>query len=308
MVVSRSTRDRRQHIREKIRMSLEVEPTLNPIDFMRIFAMEYPNASTAFAYINTMAYLYPRVKKFPEWRDHYKKYQLAAHQHQAFADQAKILSLEQLRDFKPESPIKITTLETIHFVWITASRFGDLKHMLWIDDAERLIPEHKLVVGLVDMKGSKGDQKGTRGDQKAVIFPQSWRDTIVNSCQRNAKKHTSAYLFKKALKTIDEEMTLHSCRRGAVQTLARLNQPKLGIQELTLHQQQHRLQSRSADTYLNGLWLKDQREQNQIRLQLMLLFHLNLISALTMQYVSREWLPSIHSISQATPLEMPPVL
>ena len=36
------------------------EEELNPIEFMRIFAMEYPNASTAFAYTNAMAYLYPR--------------------------------------------------------------------------------------------------------------------------------------------------------------------------------------------------------------------------------------------------------
>ena len=299
IVVDRSTTQRRRFVKDKIRESLKVEPNIDPIRFMYIFSMEYC-PTTTIVYINTMAYLFPKVRKAEGWKDHLRHFQLTAHRHQPFADQAKILSLEKLKGFEARGNIKISTVETIFFTWITASRYGDLKHMKWIPDAERTLPQHKLTVGLVDMRGSKGDKSGKRGDQKAVVFPQAWRDTIVRSCQRDKKSVTSEYLFKKALKTIDAEMTLHSCRRGAVQTLARLNYSKPAIQELTLHQQQHRLASSSADIYLNGLWLMDTREQNQINLQLQLLLHLGVISASTKQHVSQEWLKSIHSVAQDT--------
>ena len=74
---------------------------------------------------------------------------------------------------------------TVLFTWLTISRYGDLKHMKWIEEAERFIPEHGLTVGLVDMRGSKGDPKGSRGDQKAVIIPREWVGLIKKQCIRD---------------------------------------------------------------------------------------------------------------------------
>lgn len=301
IVVHTSTANRRELVRKMVQAIRERFPTFSPINIIYFLLDEEQKLvpTTVLTYINTMTYLFPKVKTFPAWKDHYRALVLRANQYQPFADQANILTLEQMKLFVKEGDQMKAAYYLILLTWLTASRYGDLRHMLWIESAQREVPGHNLTIGIVDMKGSKGDPSGNRGDMKAIVVPKTWTHFIKDACVRNTKRVVSNYLFKKTLKTIDVELTLHSCRRGASQTLARLGFAKKTIQELTLHQQQERKECRSMDIYQNGLWLKDPREINQITMQLHLLHHLGLISNSTMQHVLQAWLPAIHSYAPA---------
>ena len=274
----------------------KVQPTLTAVQFLVFIQKAYTNPSTALAYVSTAAAMYPTLRKDPEWKDHFRHLTKQANQHTPFANQAKVLTFEMMQEMLKAWPRMEQHHYTVLFTWLTISRYGDLKHMKWIEEAERYIPEHHLTVGLVDMRGSKGDPKGTRGDQKAVILPSIWASLIKSQCVRDKKAVVTKYFFEKALRQFDPELSLHSCRRGASQTLARYGYQKLHIQDLSLHQQDQRKLTRSQDTYQNGLYLKDPREQNQIRLQLVLLCHLDLISHSTMQFVFQDWLQKVHSL------------
>ena len=304
IVVSESTVNRRLRVKNIVTELLKRDPSTTPIHMMAFFQRAY-KASTAFTYIVTMAQLFPHFKKSPGWKDHMRAAELDANKEEAFAEQADFCTVEKMMMFTKDMKAHNNTLRIlILFVWLTASRHGDLKHMMWIPDAERHLihkDHEELTVGVVDLKGSKGDKSGKRGDTKAILFPTKWIHITKDVCSRQKKMPISEYLFKKGLKEmIDPQLTLHSLRRGAVQTLARLGFSKIEIQELTLHNQQARKNSRQMDIYQNGLWLTDPRDINQIKYQAILLTQLELISHSTKQYLLQEWLPQQSSKLPAT--------
>lgn len=312
VVVTDGTVSRRKTVIDLVERVNKAHNNICPIKVCYIISALYPNPSTTIAYINTAAHLFPKMKQHPEWRDHHAHFTKLGNQYSPQAKQANALDAQRMKKLI----LTWNGLESHHyttmFIWLTASRHGDLKHMLWIKESEKSIPQHNLMVAIVDMRGSKGDPKGERGDQKAVILPQAWYSIIKAQCVRDKKKIMSRYFYMKAIRTNttteeeedDEELSGHSCRRGASQTLAALGYAKAEIQQLTLQQQGARKATRSQDVYQNGLYLTDPREQNQIRLQLVLLEQLHLISRSTMLYVSQEWLPKAYSASQGTLLTL----
>lgn len=297
LVVHTSTENRRTLVANLVKGIRLRHPSATPIHIVEFWKLKHV-PTTVLAYTNTMVALFPRVKKAEGWQDHYKKVVLASNQYQPFTDQANVFSLEKMRDFLTKVGAHLSESQVVVvFTWLTASRYGDLRHMLLIKETMLYIKDHNLTVAIVDMKGSKGDPTGNRGDQKAIIFPTVWSPFITAMCVRDKSHVISSYRFKKALVEADAELTLHSGRRGASQTLARLGYDKKTIQDLTLHQQKERKETRSMDVYQNGLWLKDQREQNQLKMETHLLMQANLISPSTMQYVLEVWLKQVHSIA-----------
>lgn len=304
VVVTNSTVSRRNTVKRLLAGAREIYPNITAVRFLLYLRQIYTNPTTALSYIGTTAFLFPRVKLDPEWKDQMAHATKLANQYAPFADQARVLTFEIMQEMLKSWTNMAAPEITVLFTWTTCSRYGDLKHMLWINDAERDIPQHSLTIGLVDMRGSKGDPKGTRGDQKAIILPSRFADIIKSQCVRDTKRVISAYRFKKVLVTTDPELSLHSCRRGCSQTLARYGYSKQHIQDLSLHQQGKRRETRSQDVYQNGLYLTDTRDLNQIRLQLVLLCQLGLISPSTMQYVSQVWLKQAHSLLPVMRLPM----
>lgn len=258
--------------------------------------------SSARAYIDTMASLFPHLKKQEGWNDHYKLYAKKANIHKAHdAKQAVPLTLEKMKELLAKwGEHNSRENYTVLFVWLAGSRYGDLQHMRWIEKSAKIIPEHQLIIGVMDMAGSKGDPTGDRGDRKTVVLPLEWAHHIISQCKGSQKDVVTSYYFKKALQQVDKTLSLHSGRRGCTWAHALNNETKLEVQKLTLHQQQARRESSSMDTYTNGLYFTDQRDIAQINLQLKLLNAINKISLSTMQYVSQIWLPSAPSLFQVT--------
>ena len=67
------------------------------------------------------------------------------------------------------------------FLWISASRYGDLQHMKF--EAE-LTVQHGLTCILLNMAGSKGDPDGSRKDTKAIFIPTPWSDPLKEEVRR----------------------------------------------------------------------------------------------------------------------------
>lgn len=298
IVVSKSTVSRRGTVRRLVEGARSLVPTVTPIRLMYLINSLYAPGSTM-TFINTMASLYKDMKHFPEWSDHWKALSLAARK--AGSKQAKVLTIEDMKELlevwgdRMERPHY-----TVLFCWLTGSRFGDLRHMKWERNAERFIEGHQLTVGVVCLMGSKGDPSGKRGDRKAVVLPKAWSGHIVEQCVRDEKKTISRHHFKKALRTINPELSLHSCRRGACHALGVLNVTKLEAQQLALHNQVEQKESAAMNVYQTGLYLSDKRDILQIKLQLKLLEEIGIISASTTQYVCQEWLPRVNSKFRGT--------
>lgn len=300
--VTRGTIDRRVRIFNKVSGLQLTTPEASPIELMYYFRENYAPA-TALGYVSTMAAQFPEMKSCPGWRDHLKKLTLEAEKGAATqSNQAKFFTIEAFRKFLQCETSKMHVKMTIALLWLTASRHADIQWMEWIERSEKATKDGKFFLGITDMRGSKGDTAGTRGDQKAMIFPMEWRTWILFIVGKQ-KFFPSYDVIVRALKAFDVELSAHSCRRGACNTMGRLNISKIDAQALTLHQQQHRRESSAMDIYQTGMWLTDSRAKVQLRIQMILMFQSGLLTREDMLKLDQELTIRDTSLSAAMNLE-----
>ena len=101
-------------------------------------------------------------------------------------------------DFLPDDIIKIIAhrpkaphVIVAAFLWVSASRYGDLK---WVRITTKQFidgPEPLWLV-LFNYRGSKGDPSGARGDQKAIFIPEVWLETLRLQLPKELSKTTEA--------------------------------------------------------------------------------------------------------------------
>lgn len=301
--VTKSTENRRTMVKNMVMKLRKIHPEITPIQILHYLTKAHI-PSSANTYANTMAALFPEMKKFPGWKEHKGKVSLRAKKALPTSNQAKFITLEQMKKFLLASREKMSASHvTIAFMWLTASRRKDLEWAEWIHQSESTLLAGRLSVVLLDLRGSKGDPTGERGDQKATVFPSEWKQELMDILVK--KRIPSEYFLKKAASSaIGVQVTLHSCRRGAAATLGRVKINKSEAQQLTLHQQQERKNTRSMDVYQNGMWMTDPRAQNQLKMQLILLMQLGEISNSEMLKADQEVLTLAQYMCQDTPLKM----
>lgn len=87
--VTESTLSRRNTVRELVEAAVQRHPKIDAIRILYFFRAAYPNPATACAYVNTAVYLYPRLKRHPEWKDHMKTLTKDSNLHVPFAAKHK---------------------------------------------------------------------------------------------------------------------------------------------------------------------------------------------------------------------------
>ena len=194
---------------------------------------------------------------------------------------------------KPKAPHVIVAA----FLWVSASRYGDLK---WVRITTKQFidgPEPLWLV-LFNYRGSKGDPSGARGDQKAIFIPEVWLETLRLQLPKELSKTTEAsasdvkvkveseYMIKKAMMVANSGFTLHSARRGGCQSLvSAFTQPQ--IAHLALHSQSAQKAIQSTALYTSEVCFEREREKTQMAMSLKLLYDAKLISLSTMRGLFR---------------------
>lgn len=276
------------------------------------YLVECFKPSTAFTYAITIQSL-PEFAHFANdriWKMRLNKELLPMKNREGSVKRAEPLSIEDVLKIRKSAP---PHYELTVFLWITASRYGDLQYMKWLAEVET--PVGGLIAVVLCMKGSKGDPVGKRGDAKAVLIPKTWKMLIkgyMTTLEKTEeypqgelvprrKEIPSRYHIDKVLKTVGA-FTPHSCRRGAVHTL--VDQGGFGlinVSYLTLHGQRDRYKLGALPVYSSGNWFKEDREVRQLAQVLFLLEAIELVSNSTTLYLRREWCNSPKDPLQVTP-------
>ena len=211
------------------------------------------------------------------------------------------------------------------FMFVTASRYGDLCYMETKLEEETHLD---LTIVIVGMPGSKGDQDGSRGDRKAFFIPSEWWPTVKKEIIQRVKEKElddewrakmkkgarkppntdpqralSTYFLFKGIRgaTDDTTLTAHSMRVGASHVLMdQFTLPQIAT--LTLHGQQERRNLGALTTYTASAFLKEDREKYQLAQSLYLLVRMGRICRSNAQMLSRERFLPVDFESQDTDL------
>lgn len=285
--VSDSTVRRRVLAEELADEFMKLE-NVRPIEILKFLEMIHTPASA-----HTMAVTLqslPRFKSLKEdrdWSEALKKLHLT--KTKTITKQAVDLTATALKRVLEDTHNKNAVV--VGFLWISASRYGDLQHVTLL--ARKEIPEHEATIMALCYRGTKGDPQGKRGDAKAIIMPTTWANCLASIIKTRgeetiSKTIPSSYMVKKALARGDESLTLHSARRGAAKALLPTHR-LTDIALLTLHGQRYRQETVSTEVYTKGLWFKEEREVKQMRMSLYLLHTVGMLSTTKMNAICKEW-------------------
>ena len=194
--------------------------------------------------------------------------------------------MESIVKARPSYPCTIVAA----FLWISASRYGDLKWARTLHVERMPSAEGPMILALLDFRGTKGDTNGSRGDTKAIFMPEHWLPTIEEQFTRLRAENEarekgvmvtannksvrafpgllSEHMIRKTLSQTDPELTLHSARRGACHTLLKIF-PLKQIARLALCAQNDRKKVATTALCTHGAWFQEEREQDQMRMDLL---------------------------------------
>ena len=285
---------------------LERMPNFKPKNVLE-FLIDCYQPSTAFKWAVTIQ----SSAKYKHWKED-RMWSFLLH---------KVLELEKNVSLKRQAiPITPQAIEKIYkacpsapnviiaaFLWTSGSRYGDLR-WLKVLHKNHIDGDTPLWQILLDFRGSKGDSSGSRGDMKALFIPKAWlgtlelqfvkqREDVMNTTSITTDTLTShhptktkpalrgvesEYMVRKAMRVGDPNYTLHSARRGACHALVEVFTLSETAQ-LTLHNQTARKEVAGTASYAFGAWFKEERERNQMAMNLTLLLKGGFISHSTMR-------------------------
>lgn len=195
--------------------------------------------------------------------------------------------------------LEVLTHETalIAFMWVSASRFGDLKDIVIMAKLE--LP-HNLTGLALDYRGTKGDKSGKRGDAKAIVLPNRWLPFIEEHIRSERQQAPAKALMKehrmyKVLRAVDPLLSLHSARNGALKALAKKVSAEDQAKQ-SLHGQQYRFELGALPVYLEGVWFQEERELKQLKMSLLMLESLNEVSSSARLEICQDWLTRQDSV------------
>lgn len=288
----RSTVNKHERLRKIMNMLSAEEAT--PSEVLDFFEEKY-GAANVFGYAVT-------IQSFPEYR-HFK--QIPAWKSRVLGPLRHAHVTKEKEKASPLQPTHVKELlskmthETVlvAFMWISASRYGDLKKLVLL--AKVSLP-HEFTGLAIDFRGTKGDISGTRGDTKAIIVPNKWLPYIEDliPSKRGATPATrmiTEYRMYKVLKTAHQDLSLHSARNGALQFLA----PHVAAEDQakqSRHGQQYRFALGSLPVYLEGVWFQEERELKQMKMSMILLEAIEEISLSVRLEICQEWLTRENSL------------
>lgn len=178
-------------------------------------------ASTCVTYASTMAAMFPVALTDPLWKPSILFLQKESAKQETH--QATPASTAQVRDLikAVKKEIKVAIL----LIWVTASRYGDIQHM---------VLKGKKVVGTwvkvnVALPVWKSDLKGQKFASKVFWWPSKLLPTLMKVLL-NPPTYPTVY---KAMRGVG--LTVHSLRRGSMQRLAELGIAEEEILTLTQH-------------------------------------------------------------------------
>lgn len=233
--------------------------------------------TTALTYFQTIRAIRPHWRRFPDFANEAEEAQTIL-QRQAATSRAKgqieqanpITPLQLQRLWEP-SFVRASTLQKIFItmLWISLSRFGDIRHMIFQRNyGPPVAPHSNTSVIRVALPWFKSDPSGKMHSRKAFVIPKTWITLVTKILKDSHRIPSLSYpQIARILKCLDPSLTLHSLRRGGTTFLAEThNAPAEDLQELTLHTKTG--SNPSIRLYLDGL---DTQMRTQIRLSFLLL-------------------------------------
>lgn len=225
---SATTTNRRRRVESILRLLLPVvrEPSEIIGCLYQVFSV-----TTAMAYATTMAAIRPRLKT-PQWETAmlWLQQQLAKAR---FAKKQARLSIREAVPIEVEAMKKLLGRATARqkaawvAMWVSASRHGDLSKMEQVHTFAWPASPHPGTVAIrYALPVWKSDPNGRRMAMKCLVMPKNMQ----------VRRTTYREMYAK-IKAIDNKLTLHSIRRGAIRYLVQQGVPAEEIVLLTQHSQ-----------------------------------------------------------------------
>jgi integrase len=156
--------------------------------------------------------------------------------------QARPMSKQELRRLRDSPDISPLVKAAIVFSWVLALRCGDLKHIKGKDVTvfKSNIPCGQPAVIRIRARGLKGSEHGKPAHFRWI--PREGLARSIWAMLKNARATPTRPIFDvstarmvKALKTVAQDLSGHSVRRGAATHLANIGTPMSSIQKLLGH-------------------------------------------------------------------------
>jgi hypothetical protein len=192
--VTRRTEERHNMIRKA------VKNVKDPVVLLEAWRRVYA-ASTVLSYARTLQAMKPDLKVLKPWKTLLDRVRQDAGQ--AERRQARPITSEQIAGLPSNSPVS----RQVMLLFLSASRHADLERLTHYHWAAPIIT--------MRWKTFKSDRYGERRVTKFVEVPRklwNWIDRVVPRATYREVLNT--------LKRVNAELTVHSCRRGAMTALA----------------------------------------------------------------------------------------